>query len=288
MTSSHPIVNLGWKIKVRTSDVLSRYYKKNGKRIIKDVILGAISIVAFILIWQYASMSINEPYLPTPGLVYATFINAFTVKDSLMGVTMWQNISSSMNRFLCGFSLAIAIAIPLGLLIGSSKNIEAMARPLLETFRPIPPIAWVPLFYIALGSIWEPVLIVFLGVLFPVLSNVVFGVRSVDPQLVDAARTMGASRSDVFLKVNLPYALPYIMAGITIGVGIGWMCMVTAEMMGSVGGGVGTYILTQSNIGNWAKVFVGIIVIAILGMASIGTAKFAEKRISKWIGVSHK
>ena len=92
MTSSHPIVNLGWKIKVRTSDVLSRYYKKNGKRIIKDVILGAISIVAFILIWQYASMSINEPYLPTPGLVYATFINAFTVKDSLMGVTMWQNI----------------------------------------------------------------------------------------------------------------------------------------------------------------------------------------------------
>ena len=109
----------------------------------------------------------------------------------------------------------------------------------------------------------------------------VFGVRSVDPQLVDAARTMGASRSDVFLKVNLPYALPYIMAGITIGVGIGWMCMVTAEMMGSVGGGVGTYILTQSNIGNWAKVFVGIIVIAILGMASIGTAKFAEKRLLK-------
>jgi ABC-type nitrate/sulfonate/bicarbonate transport system permease component len=267
---------------------LSRLYLRAGKRVIRDLVLGIIALVAFIAIWQFLSTQWNTAYLPPPGSVYNAFIDSFVHTDPSLKVTMWKNIESSMDRFAIGFVLAMLAAIPLGLLIGTSKIGEGLARPIVEIFRPIPPIAWVPFFFIVFGAVWYPILIVFIGVFFPLLSNIVFGVKSVETQLIDAARTLGAKRRHLFVKVILPYSVPFIMAGITIGLGIGWMCIVAAEFFGTSGGGVGTYIITQSSLGRYDYMFAGMAVIAILGMLTVGSARILEKYVSKWMGVSSK
>lgn len=262
--------------------------KKAGRNLVKDFVIGVIAIVTFLVAWQLVSSSLNIDYVPSPGDVWTAFVESFEKKDPNMGITMWQNIISSVNRFLTGFVLSLMLAVPIGLLIGSSSTAESFAKPLIEIFRPIPPIAWVPFLLIVVGQIWGPIIVIIMGVFFPVLSNVIFGVRSVEPQLIDAAKTLGAKRSAIFTKVIFPYTIPYLMAGITIGLGIGWMCIVAAEMIGAQGGGIGLYIQIQASVGRWDYMFAGMVVIALLGILTVGGATYLEKKITKWMGVSRK
>lgn len=270
------------------SETIAHMNKKAGRNLVKDFVIGAIAIVTFLVVWQLVSSSLNIDYVPSPGDVWTAFVESFEKKDPNMGITMWQNIISSVNRFLTGFVLSLILAVPIGLLIGSSSTAESFAKPLIEIFRPIPPIAWVPFLLIVVGQIWGPIIVIIMGVFFPVLSNVIFGVRSVEPQLIDAAKTLGAKRSAIFTKVIFPYTIPYLMAGITIGLGIGWMCIVAAEMIGAQGGGIGLYIQIQASVGRWDYMFAGMVVIALLGILTVGGATYLEKKITKWMGVSRK
>lgn len=262
--------------------------KKAGRNLVKDFFIGVMALIVFVIAWQVVSDVLNMEFVPGPGEVANAFFDSFERKDPNMGVNMWQNIQASGNRFLIGFALALLAAVPLGLLIGSSYTAESFAKPLIEIFRPIPPIAWVPFFLLVFHQFWGPIIVIFIGVFFPVLSNVIFGVRSVEPQLIDAAKTLGAKKLSIFTKVIFPYTIPYMMAGITIGLGIGWMCIVAAEMIGAEGGGIGLFISIQASVGRWEHMFAGMVVIALLGMITVGGATYAEKRISKWMGVMHK
>jgi NitT/TauT family transport system permease protein len=262
--------------------------RRFGKVTFTDLIISALSLVAFVVLWHLASVSLDTAYLPTPGEVVTAFFNSFSVKDPVSGVTMWKNLESSLYRFLIGFILALAVAVPIGLLMGSYRVAEAIGKPIVEIFRPIPPLAWAPFFFVVFFAFWGPVMVIFLGVLFPLISNVIFGVKNVEPQLIDAAKTLGASKTDLFTKVIFPYTIPFLMAGITIGLGIGWMCIVAAEMIGVEGGGIGLYILNQSNIGNYPYMFAGMAVVAVLGIITVGGASYLERRLSKWMGVSRK
>ena len=180
--------------------------------------------------------------------------------------------------------LALIIAVPVGLIMGTSKIFDLLIRPIVEVFRPIPPIAWVPIFLLALGMFWGPIIVIFIGVFFPLLSSVYFGVKSVDPVLLDAAKTQGAGKLNIFAKVILPYTVPFIMSGIRIGLGIGWMCIVAAEMIGARGGGIGYYISIQGELGNYPGVFAGIVVIAILGILTTGVSGYVEQTLNKRMG----
>jgi ABC-type nitrate/sulfonate/bicarbonate transport system permease component len=126
---------------------------------------------------------------------------------------------------------------------------------------------------------------VFLGIFFPVLFNVILGVKSVDPLLIDAAKTLGAKRTHLFFKVILPFTTPYLMTGIKVGLGVGWMCIVAAEMVGRYGGGVGYYILARTEAGLYDYVFAGIAMIAILGILTTGVASQVERRLHRWMGM---
>ncbi|MDD1771893.1 MAG: ABC transporter permease [Methanomassiliicoccales archaeon] len=259
--------------------------KATGLDNIKMIIFIIISLAGFIGVWWLIAEYIYiSEYLPTPLLVWDAFINSFTHRDPVMGIDMWQNISSSLQRFAYGFLLAFIIAVPAGLLMGFSKLLDMLIKPVVEVFRPIPPIAWVPIFLLALGIFWGPIVVIFIGVFFPLLSNVYFGVKSVDPVLLDAARTQGAGRFDIFGKVILPSTVPFIMTGIRIGLGIGWMCIVAAEMIGARGGGVGYYISIQGQIGNYPGMFAGIAVIAILGILTTGVMGQIEKKLNQRMG----
>ncbi|HSA35777.1 MAG TPA: ABC transporter permease, partial [Methanomassiliicoccales archaeon] len=190
------------------------------------------------------------------------------------------------KRFVLGFVLALALAIPLGLAMGYSKIFELLAKPVVEVFRPIPPIAWVPLFILVFAYFWGPIMVIFVGVLFPLLSNIYFGVKSVDPILLDAARTQGASRFQIFTKVVFPYTIPFLMTGIRIGMGIGWMCIVAAEMIGVQGGGLGYYILTMAlTLGLYDQMFAGLIVVAILGLLTTGIMQYLENVTNRRMGI---
>jgi NitT/TauT family transport system permease protein len=190
------------------------------KRRLRSVLIIFVSLTIFVIIWWALSAYFDLMYFPPPDEVFAAFFDSFVTPDPNLGITMGQNIEASFARFIEGFALAFVIAIPLGLLMGFIPKIDTFAKPIVELIRPIPPIAWVPFFFVAFGSFWNPVLTVFIGVFFPLLTNVVLGVKSVDPSLLDAARTQGAGRLTLFSKVILPFSVPYLMTGVTIEWGL--------------------------------------------------------------------
>jgi NitT/TauT family transport system permease protein len=246
--------------------------------------LYTISLVGFIAIWWIGSMLLNKSYLPAPPKVFTAFINAFE-KDPATQIPMLQQVIASLQRFALGFGLALITAVPIGLAMGYSRIFEGLGKPVVEILRPIPPIAWVPLFLIAFGLFLGPVMTIFLGAFFPILSNVMFGVKSVEPTLMDAAKTLGASKVKIFTKVVFPYSIPYMMTGVTVGLGIGWMCIVAAEMIGAQGGGIGAIINSNSTIGRYDYMFAGMVMIAILGIATTTISKLIERRVSTWMGM---
>jgi ABC-type nitrate/sulfonate/bicarbonate transport system, permease component len=262
-------------------------YNKESKihRGIRSLIIIIASLVIFVLLWWNISFIVNSAAIPSPLKVLDSLTDLFTYGDPVSGMTMWAHISISLQRFIAGFVLALAVSIPMGLLLGYSKTLSDFMNPILEILRPIAPIAWAPVLLFATGYTWGPILVVFVGIFFPLLSNTVFGVRKIDKNLVDAAKTLGASKSKIFYKVMFPCAVPYIMNGIRIGSGIGWMCIVASELYASYGGGIGYFIGMQASIGYWSNVFAGIVIIAILGILTTGLFDYIHKTISKRMGI---
>lgn len=257
-----------------------------------SIALGLVSVAAFVIVWAAVSAylsetgSIKAEYVPGPLSVAEAFFKSFLEPvPGLEGVRMGDMIASSLIRVFWGFLLALAVALPVGLALGSFKTVEAMGRPLVEIFRPIPPLAWVPVFLMVFRSFWGPIGIVFIGVFFPIMLNVVFGVRNVDQKLVDAARTLGAKKGAVFTKVVIPTVIPYMMTGVKVGLGVGWMCIVAAEMMPIQGGtGVGYYLwLSSVSYGMYDYTYATMLVICMLSVLTAGVAELIEKRVSRWM-----
>lgn len=268
------------------SKMATETLQRNSRRIL----LAGISLTVFVLAWQMYVWYINVNdagyvgYIPYPGEVAEAFVDSFQEPDPT-GLLMADHIFASLKRIFFGFLLAFSIAVPAGLLMGSYSTAEGLGMPIVEIFRPIPPLAWVPILIIVLGHFLGPIVIVFLGIFFPVLYNVMLGVKSVDPVLMDAAKTLGARREQLFYKVVLPFTTPYLMTGIKVGLGIGWMCIVAAEMIGQYGGGVGYYIWARSESGLFDYAFAGIVMIAILGILTTGIASQVERRLYSWMGM---
>jgi ABC-type nitrate/sulfonate/bicarbonate transport system permease component len=210
---------------------------------------------------------------------------AFTHEDPIFHNTMFQNIWASLQRFGIGYIIAFAIGVPIGLVMGFSRTLEILMKPIVEIFRPIPPIAWVPILFVAFSYIWGPVLAITLGAIFPIITSVSFGVKSVDPIYYDAAKTQGASQFQIFKKIVIPFTLPYMMTGIRIGLGVAWMCIVAAEMIMAIGGGVGYYIYYYASNGPYEFAYAGIIVLAVLGLVTVGLAEYIENYINKTRGM---
>ena len=245
------------------------------------------SLPLFIAAWWLLALFLQGQhfyYLPTPLEVWNALVQAWSW-DPVTHQSLLTNINASLGRFIVGFLLAMSMAVPLGLIIGYSSIVDAFTKPIVEVLRPVPPIAWVPFLLLALGLFWGPVITIFIGVFFPVLSNVIFGVRSVEPLLIDAAKTQGASKWQMFAKVIFPSSVPYIMAGLKIGVGIGWMCIVAAELFAAKGGGVGVLITAGQAIGRYDIMFAGMVVIGVLGIVTLALSEFLEKRVKKWMGM---
>ncbi len=200
------------------------------------------------------------------------------------GYYLVYHCTHSLLRVFSGFVLAFVVAVPLGIVLGWSGFLRNMLTPVIETIRPIPPLAWIPLAILWFGiGLKSATFIIFLGCFFPVLLSTVSGVVSVDRILVEAAKTLGAREREIFTKVLLPGATPSIFTGLRIGLGIGWMTLVAAEFTGVKSGyGLGYMIMTARDIQRPDLVIAGMAVIGLVGFCLDYMLRLLEKKALNW------
>ncbi|NLX49019.1 MAG: ABC transporter permease [Methanospirillum sp.] len=242
----------------------------------------AVLPILFLVAWEIAAILIDNPFiLPRIESVASVLATPFA---SILGTgSLVHNASVSLQRVLVGFLVGAALAIPLGIAMGRWEFVEELVNPLVQIFRPVPPLAWVPLalawFRIGLGSM---VFIIALGAFFPVLLNTLDGVRSVKRTWIEAAMTLGARERQLLVRVILPGALPTIWTGLRVAFGIAWMCVVAAEMMPGTSSGLGYLILYSYNFSQVQVIVAGMIVIGLIGLGIDFCLRQVESRWFRW------
>lgn len=242
--------------------------------------LAAIALL--LLVWQGAVWLIygdssEGKLLPSPLEV----IDAF--KELLGSGALIRHTALSLLRVLVGLTVAISFAIPIGLLIGWFPVCRDMGEIIIEIFRPIPHLAWIPLAVLWFGlRPASAIFIIVIGAFFPTLVNTVAGVRGVDRGLLEAAYTLGANRSiDLFRKVVFPAALPSILTGVRISAGLAWMSVVAAEMI-AIDSGLGYMILDARQLFRPDIVVTGMAVIGLVGFTMDRLMFKAEGIVLRW------
>jgi len=240
---------------------------------------GFILPLALLAFWQtLASTGIVQPMvLPSPVAVaerwWAALLPAQPYDAAQSSYLTWlfsgelpHDAAASLWRVLMGFLAGAIPALPLGLIMGASTSAYALFNPLIQILRPIPPIAFIPLAILWFGLGNPPaVFLIALGAFFPILMNTIAGVRSVDAIYLRAARNLGASRSTIFARVMLPAAMPYILAGMRIGIGTAFIVVIVSEMI-AVNNGLGYRILEAREFMWSDKIIAGMVTIGLLGL----------------------
>ena len=235
----------------------------------------------FLALWYAVSEAkIYPPYIIPPlGMVVRSFAELINTG------TLFQHIFWSVVRVIAGFALASLIGIPLGIGMGWSNSLMRIVEPLTNIIRQIPPIAWVPfaMIWFRAGVVESSAFIVFIGAFFPILLNTITGVKGVPVLFIESAYTLGASSRQILTKVVLPASMPNILSGLRIGIGIGWMSLVAAEMMGQ-DYGLGSFIIVSSTVLRMDRVVVGMITIGLLGFLMDRLFKEIESSLLSWRG----
>jgi len=270
-------------------------------RILLPVGLPLIVPVLFLVVWAWlAGIMANEIILPRLGQVVDILARPGEGLISMGSLAL--NLAVSLVRVLTGYILAVALAMPLGIAMGYHAPLFGLLNTFLGLFRPIPPLAWVPLvlgwfgvaslatvlevepgpLYIFLNNLkFSMVFIIFIGAFYPVLTSSIQGVRSVRATLVDSARVLGASRLDIFRKILLPAAAPSIVTGMRIGLGVAWMCLVSAEMLPGSVSGVGYLITHAYTVARSDIVVAGMVSIGAVGaLLDLAFRLFEERRFA--------
>lgn len=240
----------------------------------------AASLLSILVVWALATMVVSVvPSLPSPVEVAVAFVDAAT------SGSLWEEVVRSTFRVYLSFVVAAAAAIPLGLLIGRSDAIADLTFPALEVLRPIPPIAWYPALTIILLTPANIVrFIIFLAAFFPILLNTVEGVRGVEEEFPQAARSLGASQTQTLRHVVLPGALPSIYTGLVNAMGLAWVSLVAAELLSS--SGLGYFIWNAFTAGAYPNIIVGMITVGVLGYGSSALIRRLGSRRIAWLQAS--
>ena len=246
--------------------------------------LSIVSISSIIFVWWlFTFMGWVKPlFLPSPQAVLFKFFNIWT--NGFTDTPFLAHVGISAARVFGAFLLACMIGIPLGIGMGMSPFVRGVFDPPIEFYRPIPPLAYLPLMIIWFGiGETSKVLLIFLSVLAPVALGARSGVKSAAIEQIHAAYSFGATRWQVMVQVILPSALPEILTAMRIGIGFGWTTLVAAEMVAATKG-LGYMVLTASQFLQTSTVIMGIIVIAIIAYACDMLMRFVERRVVPWKG----
>jgi NitT/TauT family transport system permease protein len=258
-------------------------------RRLKPTALALIVPLLLLAFWQVATTQRWTMLIPTPWQVGEYMIDFAWggIYDDAYSATLLTHLLASMGRVYGGFALAALFALPIGLLIGRLPVARMLLDPFLQLMRPIPVTAWLPLSMILFGlGAKSAFSLVCLGAFYPILLNTVFGVRSVDPKLFEAASMLGCKGNAQFFKVVLPAATPSIFTGLRLGLGLAWFVIVVGEMTG-VPQGLGAVIMDARTLSRTDLVICGMIVIGVAGYLSDRIVVAVGNWLLRWSPTHH-
>jgi NitT/TauT family transport system permease protein len=251
----------------RRGDVLLRRYGA-----------GFLSVVIGLLIWELVSRFViaNALFLAAPSEIAVAIYNLAVTGQ------LWHHIAVSGIEFALGYVIASVLGIALGLAMASSDTVKQACQPWVSGLYATPTIALAPLFILWFGiGIWSKVIVVITLVLFTVSINTEAGLRTTSERLIEMLRSFGATPRQIFFKVSLPSAVPFILAGLKLGIGRGLIGVVVAELFGSRAG-LGRLISQSADAFNMPELFAGVVILAIAGIVMTAGFDRLEKRIVPW------
>jgi ABC-type nitrate/sulfonate/bicarbonate transport system permease component len=244
--------------------------KKIRRLALLAVLLGA---------WQYVSVAVlddtTRTLLPPPSAVLSAAWQLIASGELL------HNLIDSVRCELVAFLWALT-AVPLGIAMSWWPVVEEQCDPIVEILRPVPPLAWIPLsiLWFGIGNTQNE-FIIFLGIFFPILLNTITGVKSVETNMIRAARCLGAGEAPILWRIVFRAALPQILTGVRVGLGVGWMALVAAELVGAVSG-LGFMINDARSVLRTDQIIVGMATIGLVGLCIDSLLRFIMKRMLPW------
>lgn len=249
-----------------------------------SLVISIVTIVLLMGLWTIATAQKWVPplFLPSPGAVWTQLVAVAT--EGFADATLLTHAGWSGMRVFSAFALAVVTAIPIGVLMGVNSVMRGIFDPVIEFYRPLPPLAYLPLVVIWLGiGESSKIVLIYLAMFAPLALSARAGVRSVAIEQIHAAYSMGATRSQVLWNVIAPAALPEILTGMRIAIGFGWTTLVAAEMVAATAG-LGFMVLSASKFMVTDVVIMGILVIGAMALAFDMLMRWLERKLVPWKG----
>lgn len=257
--------------------------KKKNKITIENILtLGTIILI--LLVWFVITNFgiVNSKMVPKPQAVWSAFIDI--IQNGYKNYSLLQHLGASMERLFISFFFAAIIAVPFGLASGYNSKIRAIFEPIIEFYRPLPPLAYYTLLVLWLGiGNASKITLLFLACFAPIYISCVSAVLRIKEDYINSAYTLGANKYQIFLHVILPSCLPDIFVGVRTAVGVAYTTLVAAEMVAAKSG-LGWMVLDASNYLRSDIIFVGIIIMGITGILLDQGLRILEKKIIPWKG----
>jgi ABC-type nitrate/sulfonate/bicarbonate transport system permease component len=239
-------------------------------------LLRGVSVVVVLAAWEVLGASINPIFLSTPSRI------ALALWDITRNGQLLQALALSFLGLVLGFGAAILVGVPLGILMGRSRTIEALCEPWVNALFVTPRVALIPLLLIWFGIGFQAqVVVIFLSSVFPIIINAYAGVRDISSNLVDTARAFCADERQLFFEVILPASVPFIMTGLRLGIGHAVIGMIVAQMFLALSG-LGKLLVNYGDFYKTDYVFAVVIVIGVLGVLLTEAVKQVERRFAHW------
>jgi len=235
-------------------------------------LLPSLTVLALLIgAWWLVVVETQSVIFPTPWQVVTG------TGELMQNGVLWEHIGASLFRVGSGFLLAVAFAVPLGLWMGWVRGAFTTLNPIFQMLRPISPIAWIPIaiLWFGVGNA-SPIFLIFISSVFPMVVQATSGVHTIERRYLRAAANFGVSRATVFRRVVIPAALPQIIVGMRIGLGVAWLVVVAAEMI-ALRSGLGYLIIDSRNAGNrYDLVIAAMIIIGLIGLLLDGLMRLLE------------
>jgi ABC-type nitrate/sulfonate/bicarbonate transport system permease component len=246
--------------------------------ILRSRLLGVLLIAVLLCAWEFVADTkiVHSPSLPPVSAILVQWLHL------ILNGTLFAQLGPSLGRIAAGYISAVIVGVAIGLAMGYYRMAYNLLEPLTELLRPIPSPAYIPLAIIFLGLGDEmKVFVVFFACIFPILLNTYAGVSAIDPVQLNTGRTFRLSRAQIVRKIVLPAALPSILTGMRISVGLALIVVVIAEMVAS-NTGIGAFILNAQRFFNVTDMYAGIFTLALLGYALNAAFLYAEARLLRY------
>lgn len=248
-----------------------------------DLSIGLASILTILVLWEFSVSQgwLNDYYFPPPSEIYDSAV-ALATRGFPRDVTIFSHMQATISRILKGYTLAALVGIPLGIFIGTRSFVDRAISPVVTFARSVATISLLPLSVAWFGvGEFSRVFLIFYGCFWIILTNAIYAVKTIHPQYIQAAQTLGATPRQIFFQVMLPASLPRIFAGMKIALGLAFLVIVAVEMIGTVEG-LGALIMEARTFYRTDTMMVGMVAMSVFGFTLAWALDRLERLLLPW------